>query len=72
MALPLQAGNLGRLVGLPELKELSLDDTKLGAESVTQLSRMKSLKLLSVVGAGLSADEIARLKQALTGCEVRY
>jgi hypothetical protein len=62
---------LHHLAKFTALEILTLDDTALGPSAEIALAGMQSLKLLSLVNAGLSRAVVERLRAALPGCEIR-
>jgi hypothetical protein len=54
------------------LKWLSLIDTAVSDTGLAQLSRLDQLEALCLVGTGVSAAGVARLRAALPGCAIDH
>jgi tetratricopeptide (TPR) repeat protein/Leucine-rich repeat (LRR) protein len=62
---------LDEIAMLPNLRELTLDDTAVTAEGLLKLRGLKQLRLVSAVGLKVSDEEVARLGEALPGVDIR-
>jgi hypothetical protein len=61
-----------QLVVLPRLRVLDLSRTNITDVSVSSLSHLRTLEQLDVRGTKMSSDAVARLRQAVPKCDVRW
>jgi len=61
-----------RIVELPSLLSLFLNDTAVDDDCVPLLCRMKQLRLLGIEGTRISPEGIAKIEASLPNCAIRF